>query len=455
MSAWLDTYRPKVLCLGAGGQNGLEELGAMWFFEMNGNLDEVHSYIGSSVGGILITLKALGYSCRQILEHAVETTLFDDISELNFTQIIHEFGLVSNSTFTDGLAKRLTIMITAKMGKMPTLLELYNFTKKRVRLCIVSLKKDREFYADHLSDPDMDLLVALRSTSNSPLIFGKLEHQKDFLVDGALESPFPILAMDDGVTQILGIGVQNDREWNHKTLTGLGYYDRITSIPLRKLTEFSIANSSDACYSMIIPIKSGMSMLDSGGDPNARLTKFLHGYQYAEKHVKQNPPKSGPGTKINNQMPLSKPVVKASLDSHAAKVLLRCIREDPLMFEECMREAGIPNPFPKVEVKPVSHPPAVVARPREEVQQARSVSQIMLAAGFNEGATRPLSVDPDDVVELPRVRQPYRDPYASMFGIPRPLHIQFSISPEILDAIFEAMMGAARGISTASFKKLK
>jgi len=56
---WGKTWKPEVLCLGAGGIKGLDELGAIWWFWLNGNLSNVHTYIGSSIGGIIGALMAM------------------------------------------------------------------------------------------------------------------------------------------------------------------------------------------------------------------------------------------------------------------------------------------------------------------------------------------------------------------------------------------------------------
>ena len=421
---WLKDYRPTVLCGSSGGIKGLEILGAIYYFYLNGNLEAIDTYIGSSIGAIIGTLLALGYTPSQILEAAVETTLFTDIADLNFTRILDDFGLVSNTTFDDNLAKMMIKMITSKIGKIPTLKEFYDHTKKRVIFCIVSLKDEKEMYADCFSKPDMSLMTALRATSNSPLIFGKLEHQKDFLVDGATLDPFPILKMDDGHTKILGIGVHDKREWNHKTLTGLGYYDRIISLPLRRLMELSIASCSSACYTMIIPAEAEMGMLDSGKNSNVRLEKFLSGYRYAETHVVRNPPRVP--IKVDQEIPLNKSTMMASLQTQPGKLLLRCFKENHDLFTSCLSELGINLPTDVVSKPPIG-------------------SQLI-----------PLISEPpeDDVIELPRLTtpqfnlprgMPFRFPFKQRaVPIPRPIHINIVLSEEIMEQIFAFMMGSIK-----------
>ncbi len=49
----------------------------------------------------------------------------------------------------------------------------------------------------------------MRITSNAPIIFGKLAHQKDYVVDGAIIDP--VERLDNGQTLIASIGMKDNR----------------------------------------------------------------------------------------------------------------------------------------------------------------------------------------------------------------------------------------------------
>jgi len=332
-------WRPTVVCLSSGGIRGLSQLGSIFWFWKRGILDNVTTYIGSSVGAIICTMLACGWWPSKILEQALETTLFRDFSDVKWTQIIHEYGLVPNSSFDDALAVRLTDMIMLKIGKMPTLKEFYEITGKRVIHVIVSLREERPIYADHNSHPDMNLLTAMRATSNSPIIFGKLEHQKDFLVDGAIIIPFPIGYLDDGNTDILGIAVQDKRSWSYKDMTAISYYDRIMSLPLTELTNYAIANASDKCLCIVLPVKEDMSMMDDGSNIDSRLRMFMEGYRFTDQFVKTKLPQTFNPT--STKIPLTEEAIRACLKTHSVKTLFRCMRDDPQLLSECLRAEGL------------------------------------------------------------------------------------------------------------------
>lgn len=458
--SWLDTWRPEILCLGAGGIKGLDELGAIWWFWCNGNLEKVDTYIGSSIGGIICALMAMGWSPHHILEYAIDAELFNNISELPVTQMIHEFGIVSNKSFDDALGKKLGEMIEKKLGKIPTLLEFYEKTKKRVVFVIVSLKDEKLVYADHLSHPDMNLMTALRSTSNSPVVFGKLEHQKDFLVDGAVMDPFPINYLDDGRRTILGIGVRDQRDWIHNKMNVVNYYDRIVSLALKKLTDNSLANMSEKCYAVIIPVKDEAGLLKMGGR-DSRLEKFLSGYQCAENHVKRFPLLNTFTEKKEEEPPLTLEVLKACFKSHAAKLILRSMKEAPELFQECLKSEGVvwssnveTHSNSKVETQSNSNAEIVVQEkpsipvPKEspmdtsgkEIIQVPNTEQDEDILEIPREAFRPF---PDN---LPRRQRSFFSPFQRSSFVPFPMPnmgivVTVDMDPRILDQVYEMIMG--------------
>lgn len=333
------TWKPRVLVLGSGGAKGVSEIGAIYWFWLQGCLDDIDTFIGSSVGAIINCFIAMDMKPHRMLEYSMETTLFNDFSEIKWTQVMDEFGLVPNSSFDDALARQLKGIIIGRCGKMVNLKEFYEITKKRVIFTIVSLRYEKAYYIDHNSHPSLDLLEAMRMTSNSPLIFGKLEHQKDYMVDGAVIDPLPINHLDDGQTSILAIGVQDKKPFNIKKMGFFSYYDRIMSMPLSELTRYAVANASDQCYAVIVPVAEEMSMLDDGKNADIRMSMFLNAYRFTEEFTKKQPPHKP--TKAQGQPHISKSSILTCLKTQSAKLILRAMKEEPQMFHDALLESGI------------------------------------------------------------------------------------------------------------------
>ena len=333
------SWRPKALCLGSGGIKGINMLGAIYVAWMHNMLSEVDTYIGCSVGAVLSVMYICGWTPYKLMEEACEATLFRDFTDIQWTKVVDEFGLFPNSTFDDMLAKKMRSMIVKKLKMMPTLSEFYKMTGKRLIIVTVSLKEERVIYLTPENSPDLDLLTALRMTSNAPIIFGKLEHQEDYFVDGAIITPFPIKYLDDGRTPILGIGVKDKRAWKFRDMTMMGYYDRITSLPLTELTNFAIANASDECVCVIIPVEDEMSMMDDGKDVEKRIAMFQSGYRFMEQFLENyRRPKS---KRFHGHLEINGSTIKGCLKTSPVKFLLKCAKENPQLLQDCMSKEDI------------------------------------------------------------------------------------------------------------------
>lgn len=335
----IKTWKPEVLCLSSGSTKGIYMLGALFQAKQHGYLDNVHTYIGSSVGAILETLMICGWSIFEIFEHSCQTALLKDFSDIEWTQITKEYGLFPNSTFVDNLAKKLDWMVRHKFGRIPSLLDLYEITGKRMIFVVVSLKEERALYLDHINSPDLDVIRAMRMTSLIPGVFGKLEHQKDLFIDGAMIDPFPIKYLDDGKTPILGISVEDVRRWDLEKIGPGEYFDRIISLPLREMTNFAIANASDQCVIMSIPVKEelSISILDNGKNVDTKIKMFQSGYRFAENFF--NTFDSTKLRKCKKEIPINSSVIKECLKSKNVEILLKCLKENPeLLREEMSRE---------------------------------------------------------------------------------------------------------------------
>lgn len=384
----ISKYRPEILCVGSAGIKGLAEIGAAYYFWSHGCFENIQTYIGSSAGALLNMLLLLGFNPIQILEYSLEMKLFNDLSEVKWAEIPREFGLVSNSTFDDLFAKRLTKLVKSKCkGKIPTLKEFYNMNKKNLIFVTVSLREEKAVYKNHISDPNLDLITVLRMSSNSPIVFGKLEYDNDMFSDGGLTVPYPINKLDDGTKQILGIGVQDRRPFNIKDIGFMSYYDRITSLPLRDLTNYAVANSSDMCYNVIIPVSVQLSMIDTNADVDKRLQMFTEAYKFTENLVKTKPP-IDPVTynkKLNEK--ITKTTILTCLKSNSARLLLKAMKQEPQLFKEALLESNINlsilSPRNNVTSASVSNKTENTANPtksephkKEELKQPESNEQV-------------------------------------------------------------------------------
>lgn len=446
-------YKPKYMTIGAGGMKGLSELGSLFWFWTNGNLTDISAYCGSSIGAIICVLLALKYTPYDIMLYALETKLFDDISQIQFTQIVHEYGLLSNTNYSDNIAKRLKEMIINKVGFIPNLSELYKITGKRIVIVIASLKQEEEIAADHNSHPNLNLVKALRSSSNVPVLFGKLEHQKDYWCDGAILNPFPINYLDDGITEMLAIGVTDRIPWSFHDINAMEYYNRIVNLPLKRLTEYAIANASDKVLIIMIPVEDDPGLGKWNNEVDQRLKIFMDGYWYTDKFLREIKPE-----KITwDETPeLTKDFIESCFNTESVKNLIRCMKEKPELFTEVVNEKGYESLFNGIEVPEVPKESPREFKPNPIIER-------------NRARKKP---DEEEIIEIPRERE--FNFFPEMPQMSRPnfppdayhmnynsygLSINISIGQQMMDSLFnfiiESMEFSNRvsSFSTEEFEK--
>jgi predicted acylesterase/phospholipase RssA len=77
--------KPHVIILGPGGVKGFLQLGLLYILTQNNFLDDVHTYIGVSIGSIISLLVVCNYSIDEIISHAIHTDLFEKLNLYNIT----------------------------------------------------------------------------------------------------------------------------------------------------------------------------------------------------------------------------------------------------------------------------------------------------------------------------------------------------------------------------------
>ncbi|MFS8160012.1 MAG: hypothetical protein ACMG6E_07340, partial [Candidatus Roizmanbacteria bacterium] len=242
-----------------------------------------------------------------------------------------------------------------------------------------------------------------------------------------------------GHTQILAIGLQDTNEFNMKTMNAFTYFDRMVSMILTKMTKYAIANASDACYSIVIPVQNDISMLDKGGSAHTRMKMFQKGYRFVEEYVQRiQPKKLVPNSKV---MPITRQVLMSCLDTHGVKVLLRAMKEDPALLDSCLHELHISLPkregqalSPKQEIsRPIIETPKVSTLIIPKVASLMTVEPKIEIPAANE-LVRISDMEEAELIEIPRrsnVFGPVRPPANGMFNV----DIRFSFDPVMIGEI--------------------
>lgn len=274
------------LCLGVGGMKGLLLLGALHAFYIKGQLNNLKYYSGSSVGSLIISLLAIGYSPLELLTIMCDPYFSSQFGTLNVGNISSLMGLFPHSI----LRSKLEELVLIKLGYLPTLEDLLqNFNKYIVITAYCLSEKDpakSKVFFNPISHPNISLIEAVILSCNIPGIFQQACWDGKVWIDGACSSVFPIQALQEACPPncpILGISLKTELA-DLNTLPG--YFYAIVSIPFKDQENFSDIKPSTDLMEIESPQlnKSGsfMSALNFALNSKEKVSMFIHAVKQAQ-----------------------------------------------------------------------------------------------------------------------------------------------------------------------------
>lgn len=238
---------PDVLVLGPGGVKGYQQLGYLYGLDLRKKIDNIHTFIGVSVGAMICLLKIVGYTYKEIINFAIENVNFISTEDLDVFGILKNlkdnFGLFPTTKISDPIEKA----VKRKLGYIPTLRQLYEYSGKELIIVTFNLGREKPEYLSHINNPDMNCVKATVLSALVPIVFFKTEFDNSVYIDGAFGDPYPVLIKDDGINRILGIYIEtNPGDRNYKNF--LIYLHDIFHCSFHLMIRRNIKESSSKCY---------------------------------------------------------------------------------------------------------------------------------------------------------------------------------------------------------------
>lgn len=196
-----DVRTSPALVLSGGGMKGCYLLGALQYLYDQTRLENVRSFYGTSIGGVISALLIVGYTPIEIFVYIVTHKVQESLGQFN--RNILERKCLLDTTAMIGF---LTAMLAAKLGAIPTLGELQQRFGKE--LCVVTVARDRvtePMYLSSRTHPDMPLVQALHMTISIPFVFGYALYDGRKYIDGGLIDNFPILYASEREARVFGL----------------------------------------------------------------------------------------------------------------------------------------------------------------------------------------------------------------------------------------------------------
>lgn len=171
-----------------GGIKGLSYVGALKELEENNIIDlENIKYVGgTSAGAIVATLIASEHSTSDMHDILFNTNwgkFKDGRFMSNIFRLINQFGFYKGNY----LEKFIESILYKKFNKKNvTFIELYQLTKKHLKIIGTNLSRSEIVYMDYILTPDMPIAKGVQISACIPIVFKPVKYANDLYIDGSL-----------------------------------------------------------------------------------------------------------------------------------------------------------------------------------------------------------------------------------------------------------------------------
>lgn len=202
----VNEWKPDTLVIGSGGARGYLYLGALHRLYANGYLENVKTFVGVSVGSILVFLIASGMTPRHIWSDFKFIQSKDLVSLSN--NILKNFGLFK----MDKIESYLQTLIEPIFGKSPTFQEFFDKTGNDLHIITSNITQRKKVVFCKSTHPNVEVIKTLCMSSSIPLVFEPYMYNNCEYNDGANYTTYPINEINDNKRQILGLYIDDVNE---------------------------------------------------------------------------------------------------------------------------------------------------------------------------------------------------------------------------------------------------
>ena len=194
------------IVINGGGTTIFNTYGALKQSNIDGiwSHDSVHSYYGTSAGGIMSVIMALQYNWDELDDFIIKRPWQNvwKINVLNTYDYYLNKGVYGIELYYDIFGplfrgKDLELTITLK--------EFYEVSKKNIYLYAVKISTFEITEFSHLSHPDMKVLDALHASAALPILFKPAEYEGELYTDGGFLLNYPLAKCSADPKTIMGI----------------------------------------------------------------------------------------------------------------------------------------------------------------------------------------------------------------------------------------------------------
>jgi predicted acylesterase/phospholipase RssA len=116
------------------------------------------------------------------------------------------FGIAS----LDAFISVITILTKKKnISRKITFKKLYNKFKKDLIITGVSVNETKLYYFNHINNPDMEIITAIKISCSIPFIFKPVEYDNKVWIDGGCFNNYPIDYFTDRLDDVMGVYLED------------------------------------------------------------------------------------------------------------------------------------------------------------------------------------------------------------------------------------------------------
>jgi len=266
------------LVLSGGAVKGLILLGALQCALDKYILNNIQTYVGTSIGAIIGYLLAIGYTPIEIMVYICTHKLVERMQYFNIVGITKGEGVASFRPIQETLEQ----MTLDKIGRFITLKDLHEQYGKTLICSTYNMTQQKQEYLSYHNIPELPCLIALRMTANVPFLFDKFKYMGNFYIDGAVSDNFPVAIAEKVGTKILGIRLYKEKSSYapEEEIGVLEYIFKVLNIPIDQASSYKCSLvDSEKCTIVKIP-ENDPKMFDFNIKSKVKLDLFSKGYQY-------------------------------------------------------------------------------------------------------------------------------------------------------------------------------
>lgn len=234
----------KTLVLSGGAYHGFRILGALMYMYNICDMTCISRYKGTSVGCMINCMLILQYTPAQVVEAIVKCKLMEGLEKTTTASLFALWQKGYVHAFEKTIDPFMTDILIEHFDKIPTLLEFHVKTGKHFECVTYNMTHDRTYTIDHVSHPDLSVLIAIRMSASVPIYFNQMIHQGELFTDGGVVENFPLYPSDD-VDDTLGIYIQPVHN-SAACDTLLGYVHQVAMVAYRERLAQKVASIHNA-----------------------------------------------------------------------------------------------------------------------------------------------------------------------------------------------------------------